>query len=160
MPATNPYNPYLPYTSYLPNTPVQQPAMQPQYPTPNLANFGQQTAAAQPIMQPNPIFGRIVASEAEITPKEVPMDGTIALFPLSDYSTIIAKQWTKDGTITTINFVPDTQSIPSETPTMSIDELARSMDSRFNKIEGMLKHRNKPYQKNNASTEVKESSNA
>lgn len=53
------------------------------------------------------IFGRVINSENDITPNEVPMDGSISLFPLADYSKIFAKQWSQDGTIKTTVFSMD-----------------------------------------------------
>lgn len=163
MSLTNPYNPYLPYTANLqPN--------QYQTATPNTIPMSPltQTSPYQPAwnnnqasstIQPQAIYGHIVSDEAEIKPNEVPMDGTIAFFPKSDLSEIIAKQWVQNGTIQTVRFVPVVQQASEETPkTMSIDELAQSMDSRFNEIKSMLKYRNggRGNQKNSADS--KESS--
>lgn len=53
------------------------------------------------------IPGRAVKNLDEITPQEVPMDGSVSLFPQNDYSAIYAKTWTKDGTIATVKFVPE-----------------------------------------------------
>lgn len=53
------------------------------------------------------IPGRLVNNLDEITPQEVPMDGSVSLFPQNDYSAIYAKTWTKDGTIATVKFVPE-----------------------------------------------------
>ena len=49
------------------------------------------------------IPGRLVNNLDEITPQEVPMDGSVSLFPQNDYSAIYAKTWTKDGTILKFN---------------------------------------------------------
>jgi hypothetical protein len=145
MPLTNPYNPYTPYTSYLPNqfqtsTPNST-YRTPQYPpATNAASLENLAQQQNPVV---PIFGRVIATESEIKPNEVPMDGSIALFPVSDFSVIIAKQWSQDGTIKTVKFAPEIQTMESEkTASVSISELAHSMDERFNKIESMLKYRN------------------
>ena len=162
MPLTNPYNPYTPYTAglptnqYLPTIPNNTsgiPTYQPQYQT-------QYTPPAQqPSMPQQSIFGRMVTEESEIKPNEVPMDGTIAFFPRVDLSAIIAKQWVQDGTIKTVTFTPVIQEPSPETHSMSIDELAQSMDSRFNELKSMIKYRNggRGGQKN--SSDTKESSN-
>lgn len=162
MPLTNPYNPYSPYTNYMsnqfqmstPNNTYRTPQYPPATNTASLNSYNQSHS------QTMPIFGRVISTESEITPNEVPMDGTIALFPLSDFSVVIAKQWSQDGTIKTVRFVPEIQTSEPETPTtMSITELAQSIDERFNKIESMIKYRNggKTYQKKES--ETKESSN-
>lgn len=44
------------------------------------------------------------------------MDGSISLFPLGDYSTIIAKQWNSDGTIKTLRFVPEVVTAQNDIP--------------------------------------------
>lgn len=150
MPLTNPYNPYPPYNmSYVPN----------QFSTsaPN-SNYGSaqygtgptqvrldNLGAQQPVQMPN-VYGHMVNSESEIKPNEVPMDGSIALFPKPDFSEIIAKQWSQDGTITTLKFVPeaktsDSTSNDESAATMSISELAHSMDDRFDELKSMLKYR-------------------
>lgn len=74
---------------------------------PGYLNFGQMAGQQPPIpvpvqqmqqpQRPSVVPGRTVASENEIKPNEIPMDGTISLFPLSDYSAIFAKQWKSDG---------------------------------------------------------------
>lgn len=66
---------------------------------------------ARPFQQ---VTGRTVASAAEITPNEVPMDGSMSLFPLSDGSAIIGKRWGADGSISTVTFVPEKQGQPAE----------------------------------------------
>lgn len=53
------------------------------------------------------IPGRPVNNLDEITPQEVPMDGSVSLFPQNDYSAIYAKTWTKDGTIATVKYIPE-----------------------------------------------------
>lgn len=78
--------------------PWQQPAPQIQQPT---FQQKQQTAFQQQTCQ---TCGRTVASMQEITPQEVPMDGTMALFPLADGSAVIGKRWDADGTIKTVSF--------------------------------------------------------
>lgn len=40
---------------------------------------------------PSMLPGRQVANADEITPQEVPMDGSVSLFPQQDYSAIYAK---------------------------------------------------------------------
>lgn len=104
MPLTNPYNPYQPYTAGLPYYPQMPNPYQTQSPMPKLDNIGQTQQAPN---TPQSIFGHVVSNESEIKPNEVPMDGSIALFPLSDFTSIIAKQWSQDGTIKTLKFVPN-----------------------------------------------------
>lgn len=52
------------------------------------------------------LVGRTVSSADEITPNEVPMDGTAAYFPTVDGGLIVAKAWNSDGQLTTVNYAP------------------------------------------------------
>lgn len=92
----------------------------------------------QPPIQQQPqrpvISGRTVASEGEIRPNEIPMDGSISLFPLSDYSAVFAKQWKADGLIHTVKFIP-APSEPAPEPEKSFNE---TILERFDRIEKML----------------------
>ena len=91
------------------------------------------------------IPGRLVNNLDEITPQEVPMDGSVSLFPQADYSAIYAKTWTKDGTIATVKFIPEQpQMEPQKSP---LEERLDRIDQRFDKLEKMLSNRNKPYRK-------------
>lgn len=91
------------------------------------------------------LSGRLVNSLDEITPQEVPMDGSVSLFPKNDYSAIYAKTWTKDGTIATVKYVPEpNQTAPQKT---SLETRLDKIDQRFDKLERMLARNNKPYRK-------------
>lgn len=107
--------------------------------------------------QPNrfqSIPGRLVNNLDEITPQEVPMDGSVSLFPQNDYSAIYAKTWTKDGTIATVKFVPEQpQMEPQKSP---LEERLDRIDQRFDKLEKMLSNRNKPKKPYNKPHQVKE----
>lgn len=100
------------------------------------------------------IPGRLVNNLDEITPQEVPMDGSVSLFPQNDYSAIYAKTWTKDGTIATVKFVPEQpQMEPQKSP---LEERLDRIDQRFDKLEKMLSNRNKPKKSYNKPHQVKE----
>lgn len=100
------------------------------------------------------IPGRLVNNLDEITPQEVPMDGSVSLFPQNDYSAIYAKTWTKDGTIATVKFVPEQPHMePQKSP---LEERLDRIDQRFDRLEKMLSNRNKsrkPYNKINQEKE-------
>ena len=54
-----------------------------------------------------------------IAANDVPMDGSVAIFPKNDLSEIYAKQWASDGKISTVVFKP----VQSENPiNLSSDE--------------------------------------
>lgn len=88
------------------------------------------------------IPGRMIYSPDEIMPQEVPMDGSVSLFPMHDWSCVYGKWWTSNGKIQTVKFV-------LEQPKKQIDESAVSLSDiseRLNKVERYLF---KSKQKNN-----------
>lgn len=105
----------------------------------------------RPIM-PATLPGRLVANADEITPQEVPMDGSVSLFPQNDYSCIYAKTWTKEGTIATVKFVPENpqngqpQKSPLEMRLDRIDQQLESLNKKLNKPRNFQK-RNNPHPK-------------
>lgn len=101
------------------------------------------------------IPGRIVNNLDEITPQEVPMDGSVSLFPQNDYSAIYAKTWTKDGTIATVKYVLEQPqaTTPQKSP---IEEHLDKIDQRFDRLEKMLSDRHKPRKPYNKPRQVKE----
>lgn len=124
---------FTPGTSYAPQTGGYMAGNQ----TPNL--YQNQPSRFQSIP------GRLVNNLDEITQQEVPMDGSVSLFPQNDYSAIYAKTWTKDGTIATVKFIPEqSQMEPQKSP---LEERLDRIDQRFDKLEKMLSNRNKPYRK-------------
>lgn len=148
---SNPGNPYMgnntftPGTSYAPQTGGYMAGNQ----TPNI--YQNQLNRFQSIP------GRLVNNLDEITPQEVPMDGSVSLFPQNDYSAIYAKTWTKDGTIATVKFVPEQpQMEPQKSP---LEERLDRIDQRFDKLEKMLSNRNKPKKSYNKPQQVKEEQN-
>jgi len=95
------------------------------------------------------IPGRIVSTVDEIQPNEVAMDGSISFFPTKDCKSIFAKQWNKDGTISTIEYQPVQQQTAAEKP---LDpSLTAYIDEKFASLEKLVKQQRKPYQKKEAS---------
>ena len=96
-------NPYqMPQTnSYMPQYQSYQPAYNPMQ---NIQRFQQ---PQQPDQIQQGIFGKVVQSQDSIVANDVPMNGSVAFFPKSDLSEIYAKQWSADGTISTMVFKPD-----------------------------------------------------
>lgn len=128
----NPSNPWLgnPSGGYMTNTSgnIQQQ-------TPGYSGFNNFQRPAIPPTIP----GRLVVNADEITPQEVPMDGSVSLFPQNDYSCIYAKTWTKEGTIATMKFVPEqpqnaeSQKSPLEMRLDSIDQRLEALDKKLNR---------------------------
>lgn len=101
------------------------------------------------------IPGRLVNNLDEITPQEVPMDGSVSLFPQQDYSAIYAKTWTKDGTIATVKYIPE-QPQNAEQQKSPLEERLDRIDQRFDRLEKMLSNRNKPKKPYNKTNQEKE----
>lgn len=87
-------------------------------------------------LPPSSVPGRVVNHPQEIRPNEVPMDGTVAMFPLSDYSCIYLKAWGADGNIQTLRFIPEPVQQEQTGPT----EFEQLM-ARLNSIEEKLQNR-------------------
>lgn len=51
------------------------------------------------VAMPRTIPGRMIYSPDEIMPQEVPMDGSVSLFPMHDWSCVYGKWWTSNGQI-------------------------------------------------------------
>lgn len=90
----NNYMPYSPYGNYGGYYPYQQQRYEPQQQVQQMQN---QFAG---------ISGKFVPAVESITANDVPMDGSVALFPKQDMTEIYAKQWNADGTIRTMVYKP------------------------------------------------------
>lgn len=92
-----------------------------------------------------PIPGKIIRSEEEITVQDVPTDGSAGVFPLSDYSAIIVKYWTKEGYIKPVKFVPEVPNVlESKNGEPQAVDLTPVME-RMDKLEQMIKKMSRPY---------------
>ena len=92
------------------------------------------------------VRGRIISREEEITPNEVVMDGQVSLFPLADYSCIVAKLWDSNGQMQTFKFVP----LVEQTVEQEVENKSDMILGRLDEIENLLKqkHSRQPYKKN------------
>lgn len=105
---------------------------------PNLANA---MANQRPII---PIRGRIVTSEQDIVPAEIPMDGSICLFMTEDCKKVIAKQWNSNGVLQSIIYsISSNEQAQSECQN---GDNTGELKAQLDRIENMLKrqgHQNK-----------------
>lgn len=93
--------------------------------------------------------GRIVNNLEEIRPNEVPNDGSIAVFPLSDGSAVFLKYFTGEGRINTVKFIVESPDTPAG-GTDGQNDIFAAMNQRFDKLERMLakqRYNKKPYPK-------------
>lgn len=134
MPVVNPF---------MYNSPSYNPTNLPQVPM----YASQPYKPSLPGGQSNTLTGRIIQSENDITPNEVAMDGSISLFPLGDYSAIIAKQWNANGTISTVKYVPVMDEDCTDDEPSKLDAFSEQVNKRFDELEHLLTNRNN-YKKN------------
>lgn len=87
---------------------------------------------------------RIINDPKEIMPNEVPMDGSVSLFPTADYSCVYAKAWNANGMIDTVKYVPEK---PETQNTVQSQDVLTAILARLDNIERTLNKRNKPYSK-------------
>lgn len=96
---------------------------------------------------PMNIPGRVVTSDQDIVPSEVPLDGRLILFPVSDYSCIYAKQWDRNGNgIITVKYVPEIvqEEVAEKASSVTLEQVSEQL----NDIKSMLRHRQKPKNQN------------
>ena len=130
-PAYNFMQPAYPQVASVQQMPVQQ-QYQPSAYQPMIPAVPQQ----QMPQIPDPsVRGRIVAKEEDILPNEVIMDGQVSLFPLADYSCIVAKLWDSNGQIQTFKFVP----LAEQTVEEEIENKGDMILGRLDDIENLLK---------------------
>lgn len=127
----------------------------PQYPY-GMNQQMMQMPTNQNIPRNNGISGRVISNPNEITPNEIPMDGSVSLFPTSDYSTIYAKAWNTNGLIETKKFVAvsENESL-SPVPSDGTKEALDAINSRLDKIEKAVSYRKGNYYHNNKNTQMK-----
>lgn len=130
-------NPYqMPQANnYMPQYQTYQQAYNPMQ---NIQRFQQQQ---QPEQMQQGIFGKVVQSQDSIVANDVPMNGSVAFFPKSDLSEIYAKQWSADGTISTMVFKPVQNDNPNklsqDTEKLKIglsDEATEIFNKRFDTL--------------------------
>jgi hypothetical protein len=146
--------------SYAPQYQQYQQAYNPMQ---NIQRFQQQQ---QPEQIQQGIFGKVVQSQDSIVANDVPMNGSVAFFPKSDLSEIYAKQWSADGTISTMVFKPiqndnpnklsqDTEKLKIGLSDEATEVFNKHFDTLFSKIEELEKKIDeKSSTKTNARTKV------
>ncbi len=79
-------------------------------------NGGMTGYAMTPPAPPPVIYGKIVRSEDDVAPNDVPLDGKIAAFPQQDLSCVYLKSWNSRGTIDSVKYVPEVAAPVVEEP--------------------------------------------
>lgn len=104
----------------------------------NPLNYEQRMNAQRPQqVSPNYILGRIVNSEKDVIPKEVPMDGSFGTFVQNDLKKVYLKTWGGDGQIHTNEYeLVSSDGIAASNNTQNTMELILE---RLDRIEAQLK---------------------
>lgn len=93
--------------------------------------------------QPRFMVGRTVNSPEEITAADVPMDGSVRLFPTGDGSAIYRKEWDGNGHLNTVRYVPE-----PITPQQTEPSFEDKVMSSFDELKDLLKRRDTPRRSN------------
>lgn len=149
------YNPQQPYMDRLTGLQQYQQTLQ------------QPQIQIQPQQMPIGLNGKMVDAVDQITANDVPMDGSVAIFPKKDMSEIYLKSWTPNGTIATVVFRPvmeESNSSTSVHESLKVglsDEVTEVFMQKFdelaNKIEELERSMAKPMTKTAVSRTKKES---
>lgn len=115
----NNYNPYL-----------YQPQMQRVPNTDNMVQQPQQYMQPIQINKPLGLLGKSVDSIEVVKATEIPLDGSISYFPLTDGTAIITKQLKADGTSKTVVYKPVDEDNKQQPTYITIDEF----NERFSEI--------------------------
>lgn len=135
----------MPVGNYPQNFPANSAVPNPQYSP--MRSIGANLA------MPSMIQGRMIQDISEVQPSEVPMDGSVSLFPRSDYTAIFAKIWDQNGNIQTFKFVPEVEVMPEpEVDTSFRDEVI----GRLENIESIIKRNNGYHRRKNYNKQSKE----
>ena len=102
------YNQYNPYLQYNPTYQYTQ-----NYNRPN-NDMNQMYAPQQPITKPLGLLGKSVDNVEVVKATDIPLDGSISYFPLTDGSAIVTKRLKADGTSETIIYKPTKQEEQKE----------------------------------------------
>lgn len=82
----------------------------------------------QPINTQVGLLGKIVDSIDVVKAMDIPLDGSISYFPLTDGSAIISKQLQNDGTSKTIVYKPTIEDKKDEKKFVTMEELQTFID--------------------------------
>lgn len=100
--------------------PYQSASYSPQYSYPQYLYNPMQQMQQPQRQQVFGLSGKTIQAPENVMANDVPMDGSVAFFPMNDLSAIYAKSWNPDGTIRTSVFKPVLEQDPKN---VSIDAL-------------------------------------
>lgn len=108
---------YNPYGTYIPQRPLQQPIQQP---------VEQPFNSVQTRSPLNVLNGKQVDSLEVVKAIDIPLDGSISYFPLTNGSAIVTKQLQQDGTSKITIYEPKTQK--EDVKFATIDDVDKKLE--------------------------------
>lgn len=97
------------------------------------------------------IPGGYVNNVSEIPDRAIPNDGTLCLFPQSDFGAIHARQWTPQGLVS-VTYIPQQQQAgPQNGASTDLSEVYNRMDRMEEKMDKLLSKVNRRYYSKNKS---------
>ena len=88
----------------------------------------QQYIPPMPTIQQNNLQGKIVDSVDVVKAMDIPLDGSVSYFPLTDGSAIISKQLQSDGTSKTVIYKPSENEKEKTIKYLTVDELETALN--------------------------------
>lgn len=88
----------------------------------------QQYIPPMPTIQQNNLQGKIVDSVDVVKAMDIPLDGSVSYFPLTDGSAIVSKQLQNDGTSRTVIYKPSENEKEKTVKYLTIDELETALN--------------------------------
>lgn len=117
----------MPYNQFY--GPQFQPQMQRMQPQPQPQMQPEMQFNQQPMYrQPSGLQGKSVDNVEVVKATDIPLDGSISYFPLTDGSAIVTKQLQQDGTSKTVIYRPSNEKEEKEIPKyITVDELDKAI---------------------------------
>ena len=106
------------------------------------------------VQQPEqpPFVGRFINQIEEVMPREVPMDGRIAIFPTPNLEEIYLKAWDRYGSIKTFRYILDPNQTFNAPPMQQGPDMSSQILQRLDELEKKLgDSQNKPTNRRNNS---------
>lgn len=99
-------------------------------PVNNQSPFGQNGGnMTTPQQAETPFVGRYINQIEEVMPREVPMDGRVAIFPTQSLEEIYLKAWDRNGSIRTFRYILDpTQNLNAQNAASEPDMATKILD--------------------------------
>ena len=117
----------MPYNQFY--GPQFQPQMQRMQPQPQPQMQPEMQFNQQPVYrQPAGLQGKSVDNVEVVKATDIPLDGSVSYFPLTDGSAIVTKQLQQDGTSKTIIYRPSNEKEEKDLPKyITVDELDKAI---------------------------------